>query len=438
MIKKLLIVFIALVAIQSNAQQGGGSPYSFYGIGSLKFKGSVENRSMGGMSVYKDSIHINFANPATYGDNNIATFANESHPVKYTVGGSHNTSSLKSQSSSDKSTTTSFDYLALSVPVGKLGFGFGLLPYSTVGYKLETTNASGNPANRYEGEGGINKVFLSAGYQISNALSVGVNADYNFGKIENSAIEFAYNTEGGILSYQAKEYNRSDLSGLNWNFGLHYKKLFTDKLEFQGSLTYSPQANLVSKNERTFSTIVLDYSTGAEGEVNAIEADLASNGLDETTLILPSKYSVGAGIGEPRKWFAGLEYSAQKTSNFNNPLYDNTGTTFEDASKISIGGFYIPEYNSFSNYWKRTVYRAGLRFENTGLNINDQSIKEFGMSFGVGLPVGTPRNPFSNANIGLEFGKRGTTDANLVKENFVNINISLSLNDRWFQKRKYD
>jgi len=60
------------------------------------------------------------------------------------------------------------------------------------------------------------------------------------------------------------------------------------------------------------------------------------------------------------------------------------------------------------------------------------------MSFGVGLPVGTPRNPFSNANIGLEFGKRGTTDANLVKENFVNINISLSLNDRWFQKRKYD
>ena len=60
------------------------------------------------------------------------------------------------------------------------------------------------------------------------------------------------------------------------------------------------------------------------------------------------------------------------------------------------------------------------------------------MSFGVGLPVGTPRTPFSNANIGVEFGKRGTTDANLVKENFVNVNISLSLNDWWFQKRKYN
>jgi len=88
-----------------------------------------------------------------------------------------------------------------------------------------------------------------------------------------------------------------------------------------------------------------------------------------------------------------------------------------------------------SSYWQRVVYRAGLRFENTGLNINNQSIKEFGMSFGVGIPVG---NVFSNANLGLEFGNRGTTNGNLIKENFVNFQLSLSLNDRWFRQRKYD
>ena len=437
MIKKLLIVFIALIAIQSKAQQGGGSPYSFYGIGSLKFKGSVENRSMGGMSVYKDSIHINFANPATFGDNNLASFNNESRPVKYTVGGGHSSSSLTSDSSKDKSSTTSFDYLALSVPVGKFGFGFGLLPYSSVGYKLETLLDNGNPENRYTGEGGINKVFFSTGYQLSKSLSVGVTADYNFGSIKNSVLQFAYNNEGGLLSYQTRENNRSDLSGLNWNFGLHYKSMLSEKLEFQSSFTFSPKADLVSKNERSFSTIAI-FVNGSEEVKNVLNADLAANNLDETTLVLPSKFSIGAGLGQPRKWFAGIEYLSQKTSDFSNPLYDNTGTTFEDASKLSIGGFYVPEYNSFSKYWKRAVYRAGLRFENTGLNINDQSIKEFGMSFGVGLPVGTPRTPFSNANIGLEIGKRGTTDANLVKENFFNLQISLSLNDWWFQKRKYD
>ena len=51
MIKKLVIVFIALFAITKYAQEGTtASPYSFYGIGTLKFKGTVENRSMGGLS----------------------------------------------------------------------------------------------------------------------------------------------------------------------------------------------------------------------------------------------------------------------------------------------------------------------------------------------------------------------------------------------------
>jgi hypothetical protein len=81
------------------------------------------------------------------------------------------------------------------------------------------------------------------------------------------------------------------------------------------------------------------------------------------------------------------------------------------------------------------VYRAGLHYEKTGLNINNESINEFGISFGLGLPVGSF---FSNANLGFEIGKRGTTNSNLIQENFVNFQLSLSLNDRWFRKRKYD
>ena len=81
------------------------------------------------------------------------------------------------------------------------------------------------------------------------------------------------------------------------------------------------------------------------------------------------------------------------------------------------------------------VYRAGMRFENTGLKINNEPIKEFGISFGVGIPVG---RAFSNANFGFEVGKRGTTNQNLIQENFVNFQLSLSLNDRWFEKRKFN
>ena len=98
MIKKLVLVFIAVFAIQSYGQEGTASPYSFYGIGSLKFKGTVENRSMGGLSIYTDSIHINLRNPAGYAGKNLEMLNGESRPVKFTVGGSYSDVELKSNS----------------------------------------------------------------------------------------------------------------------------------------------------------------------------------------------------------------------------------------------------------------------------------------------------------------------------------------------------
>lgn len=200
--------------------------------------------------------------------------------------------------------------------------------------------------------------------------------------------------------------------------------MISSKLELISGLTYSPKSKIGSNNSRTFTT-----------GTNTIESDLAAEGLDQTDLTLPSSFSFGVGIGQPRKWFLGAEYSSQNTSEFSNPIFSIDNTNFVNASSFSLGGFYIPNYDSFSGYWKRATYRAGMRFEHTGLKINNEDIREFGMSFGVGLPVG---GMFSNANLGLEFGKRGTTNANLIQENFINFQLSLSLNDRWFQKIKYN
>ncbi|WP_353779021.1 hypothetical protein [Winogradskyella sp. 3972H.M.0a.05] len=435
MIKKLIVVFICVFALNINAQEGTASPYSFYGIGSLKFRGTVENRSMGGLSVYADSIHLNLRNPAYYTGKNIKLFDNESRPVKFAVGASYSDLNLEAASGSEKANATTFDYLALNVPMGKFGLGFGLLPYTSVGYKLESLNDAGDAENRYRGEGGLNKAFVGLGYQITENLRIGADVSYNFGNVQNTVIEFVYDDQGELTQFQTREDNRSDLSGLNVNFGIAYTDMLTEKLELMASATYTPESNLTSNNTRSFSTIVINDITGQEFVFNTIDADLVANGLNKTDLTLPSRLSVGAGIGQPRKWFAGAEYTYQNTSKFANPIFNIANSTFENASSVAFGGFYIPDYNSFSSYFKRVVYRAGFRFEGTGLNINNESINEFGISFGVGLPVG---RLFSNANVGVEFGQRGTTNQNLIQENFFNLNISLSLNDRWFMKRKFN
>lgn len=434
MIKKFIICTIVVFSTFIQAQQGTSSPYSFYGIGSLKFKGTVENLAMGGISVYTDSIHINLRNPASYTGKNLSLYNNEARPVKYAIGTSFSSTNLKTSTAKDKADDSSVDYLALVMPTGKFGIGFGLVPYSSVGYKLQSRNAEGFLQYRHRGEGGINKVFLGTGYQLTKDLKIGFDAQYNFGSITNTTIAFGYNVDGDLLQFQSREVKRSDLSGFTFNFGLAFAKKISKNLEIMATATHSPQANLSSVNQSQFATITID-SQDKEYVITSNEVDLAALGLSDTNLSIPSKTSLGIGIGRPRKWFAGIDYTFLKASDFSNRFISIDNATFKDASTLSIGGFFIPKYDSFGSYWKRIVYRAGLRLEQTGLEVNNESINELGISFGVGIPVG---RLFSNANVAFEIGQCGTTASNLVQENFFNVNISLSLNDRWFEKRKFN
>jgi hypothetical protein len=440
MIKRLIVICITIISSCAYAQTGTASPYSFYGIGTLKAKGTIENRSMGGMGVYLDSIHVNLRNPAAYAGKNIESFPfeNESRPVKFAVAVTMSDVDLESNFGEATTNSATFDYLAFSFPIGKFGIGFGLLPFTSVGYKLDDFNDDASLVNRYTGEGGVNKVFAGLGYRISDKLSVGVDFNYNFGNIQNTAIEVAYTPEGDVVQYQTREFNRSDLSGLNLNFGLAYKTMVADNLELSATATYAPGSKLNSNNTRAFSTVILDGNTFDVSRIfNTIEADLEAQNLENTELTLPSRVSIGGGLGNPKSWFVGAEYTFENTSNFSNPVFNNDISTFENASQIAVGGFFIPNYNAFSGYFNRVVYRAGFNFSNTGLVIKDESINEFGISFGLGLPVGN-RSLFSNANLGFEIGQRGTTNQNLIQENFINFNLSLSLSSRWFKQKKYN
>ncbi|MEY3501330.1 MAG: hypothetical protein RL308_3003 [Bacteroidota bacterium] len=420
MIKKFIVPAFLLFSLISFAQQGTSSPYSFYGIGDVKFKGTAENRAMGGLTIFSDSIHLNFQNPASYTNLKLTTF---------TVGGTYLTTKLKTSSQKENARRTALDYLAVGLPFGKFGAGFGLLPYSSVGYNIQTRiAATTNPVaaeqiRQSSGTGGINKAFVGVGYAVTPKFSVGLDFSYNFGKIETYSLRFVDGPQ-----YGSREKNLSDITGATFTAGLTYNTKISSKISGFGSLTYSPESSLKSVNERNIATIQYT-SSGSEIVVD----DLAIT-AENTTIKLPSKLALGLGIGQSKKWMIGTEVTLQQNNNMGNRFVDIQNTNFENAVKYTVGGFYIPNYNAFSSYLKKVTYRAGLRYENTGLIVNNKSINDMGMTAGFGLPI---IGVFSNINIGLEYGKRGTTTSNLVQENYTNISIGLSLNDKWFQKRRY-
>lgn len=415
MIKQIIAIAILAMSLQLWAQDGStSSPYSFYGLGLQHFRGTVESKAMGGLSVYSDSLHLNIQNPAQLGKLRFVTF---------TVGGNHHNTNLTDSSSESVATNTTFDYLALAFPVSKkAGVSLGLMPFTAVGYNINDTTE--DVTNIFEGTGGLNRVFLSGGFKLAKGLTAGGSLTYNFGNIRNETVRIQDEVEFGT-----QEINRSDLQGFIWEFGAQYEVPVSKNLEFRSSIKYVPSATIRVDNSRTVASVM----AAAFGILTDIESTEVAVPNSETEF--PSSFSFGAGLGGPNKWFLGIDYTTNSVNDFSNRSFDIENVLFENGSSLIIGGFYIPKYNSITSYWQRATYRAGLRFDNSGLVISGNEINEFGISFGIGLPA---RRNISNLNLNVELGRRGTTDAGLTEENFFNIGISLSLNDVWFLKSKFN
>ncbi|HRB70582.1 hypothetical protein [Flavobacterium sp. WV_118_3] len=423
MIKKIILGTSLLFSSVIFAQEGTASPYSFYGIGDVKYRGTHENKAMGGLGIIPDSIHLNLQNPASLAALRLTTFS---------VGATNRSTTFKTDSQKETASRTTFDYLALGFPITKkAGVSFGIMPYSSVGYKVDQTTTTQlstgdivNTNKRFTGEGGVNNVFLGLGYKITSKLSIGADFQYNFGRVETKSVVFLDDVYLG-----KREINTARYSGVAFNTGLMYQSKINKKYDWYSSFTYSPQSNLKADNSGSVAAIT--YSgTGAE-----LESDVVNYEATQSTFKLPAKYALGTGFGIAKQWFVGAEVTFQDKSEFVNRFDQITNVGFEKSQRYVIGGYITPKFNSFTSYLERVTYRAGFRYENTGLVINNQSVKDYSINAGFGLPIG---RSLSNLNVGFEYGTKGTTGSNLVQENYFGIYIGLSVNDLWFKRTKYE
>ena len=401
------------------AQSNSSSPYSIGGLGELAFKGNAINRHMGGLDIVSDSLHANINNPASLGDLKLVT---------YSLGLNYKTTKLSSSATNESVTSASIDYLVVAIPTKKFTFSFGILPATSVGYRLQSIIEGediNNVVNQNEGSGGLNQTFFSIGFKVFNFLNFGVSANYNFGKITNESSRQEQNIDFGTFFNKT-----SSLVGFNYRFATQFKIPLTAKVRLDAMAYYVPENSLTATNESIYFT----RSVSTQGLGDYENVDLEAINLKETNISLGDQYSFGLGITKEKKWFVGGQYSQRNSADYVNNFISLDNITYANGSRLSFGAFYLPDYSSITSYWKRIVYRAGVRFEDTGVLFNNQALKETGISFGVSLPMAG----YSNANFGAEFGKRGSQDNGLIQESYWNLIVGLSLNDIWFIKRKFN
>ncbi len=429
MIKKFLAVVFTTISVVIYAQRNSSSPYSFFGIGEDVSRTTVEQASMGGIGVaLKDYSHLNFTNPAANADLRVATYA---------LGGNLSLLKIATNDASDSGSTTSLRYIALGFPVGdKAGFSAGLQPLSNVGYALSNSvlDTEGNitEVSRFTGNGGTTRLYGGFGINVVEGLALGFEAAFVFGTIENDLAN-----QLADVSLLTKYERNTKVRGGQFKLGAQYKRELKNDLQLNIGATLQLQNNLsVTGNESLYT-----FSFDVNG--NELPRDVLYDREVDGSLTNPLKSIIGVGIGKDNKWYVGVDSEFQNAFNNTGNVVQGSTYKFESSRRTSIGGYYIPKINSISSYWNTVTYRAGVRFEKVGLLVdgtntgnNFESINDFGINVGFGLPL--PRQ-LSSLNFGFEYGQKGTIDNNLIKEEYFNIRLSLSLNSlNWFKKREID
>lgn len=420
MIKKIIVVFITLLISEAGfSQLNNTSVYSFFGIGDANNAYTTEQAHMGGVGVNFSEMHrMNLSNPAA---NASLGFTN------YSLGLVSKNSTAEQNGVKQTASATYISYLSMAFDVGaKGGISFGLLPSTSVGYNLLSAEYDDNgdvlDVTRYEGEGGTNKVFLGFGYNVAKGLNLGIQGNYTFGKITNSITNRITD-----VALATKYETSANVKGFSFNVGFQYKHKIGDYTNIYAGGNFDIENEVESREKQYL------YSIGVTPRDTILST--STKGL----LIKPLKSTVGLGLGRDNKWYLGVDYSFQQALSLEGSIYSTETVRYDDYSRISLGGFYTPKYNSILNYWNRVTYRAGVHYEQSGLTIDSESnggefdaVNNFGISFGVGLPVG---KQLSNLNLGFEYGRRGDNNSNLVLENYFNFRMSVSLNDKWFKKQ---
>ena len=418
MIRKIVLGLFLFFAPFLKGQNASASPYSFAGLGELNFRGTQVNRFMGGLDVYTDSIHANLTNPASYGELKLTT---------YSLGIHYKSNLMADETFSKNAQTATLDYLAVGIPTGKLGFGFGIIPLTSVGYKINSLNETVEPAliDQFQGSGGINQTFFSVGFPLFKFFHLGATLNYNFGNLEYQTEQFKQGVD-----FATQLNRKSSVSGWSYQVAANVTMPIGAKHEMKAMYTYQPMANFDSSNEQIIFTRSISNNTIIDFE----EIDLSANGLQNTTMKFPLSQKFGIGFGKPKKWFLGVQRNMSSYSTFKNSFVLRENITYEDASQFTVGGFFIPNYTSLTSYFSRAVYRFGFRKEELGVLVNNIPLTETGISFGIGLPM----SGYSNANVGIEMGRRGEKNNGLVRETYFALRVGLSLNALWFIKPKYN
>jgi hypothetical protein len=407
----LFAVVLLVVGAGVYAQNNTNSPFTRFGYGELVDTYSAEQRAMGGVAIAgRNKLGINTVNPASYSSVDSLTFM-------FDVGLSGLISRFSDPKGVNSKFTSNLEYITLQFPLSRsLALSAGMLPFSFSGYSFYRNDSvpvydhqnSGKKAyyqQAFSGNGGITQVYTGVSLKLLKHFSLGANAYYMFGDVSNKRTTL-FSSDGT----SAEQDNFIHVGSYRFRYGFQYFQTFATKHTIQAGLIYENKSILSSEARRINSGIPADTV------------------LFDDAFDMPVLFGAGLNYSFDEKLTLAVDYVQQQWSE--SRFYNKTDS-LSNRSRLSIGVEYIPDIRGRS-YFDRVRYRAGLTLSDPYYKIaGQQQSRNYGMSFGIGLPLRTSNTMI---NAAIEYGKTG--ERSMFREDYFKFTLNTTFSENWFFKRK--
>lgn len=401
--------------------QAAKTPFSSFGIGETFGNGLTQNQGMAGLGIsHPEYWHLNNINPALLVYNTITVFE---------AGFLGEQRTIKGANTSEKTGSGNLNYLAMGFPIkrNKWGMAVGLMPYSSVNYQLNYQSVIENSTNTVDvkesGSGGINQLYWSNGIRLHPNISVGLKATYYFSAIVNQYTSTLSESDQ-LVNYATNIYDRQSFHGFGFSGGASFHKDSLGRKNYQINvgLIYDFNADI---NTKFYERLERRNVSGITDSITIV------NNVPGTTTI-PQSMGAGISFGKELQWLVGADFTYVDYTQFKNFGGSSAGGT--SGWQFALGGKITPDAGSLSSYLKRMTYQTGVSFSEAPYLINGNALRDFGINFGLTLPV----SRISSLDLAIKVGKRGDLQTNTIEENYFKLYFGVTFNDQWFIKRRFD
>ena len=413
------------------AQGLGNSPYSRIGLGEYNANtGGVRQMGMGGVGLAApNAVNVNELNPALLYYTSRTTFE---------AGYMGQYKTVKNANASSRSGNGTLGYFALSVPLStKWGAAVGLKPLSAVDYESNTLQeVVGDPGSQslkqYKGTGGVSEAYFGQGVRITKALTVGFTGSYVFGVVDET-VGTSLQLANSATTEKSVDRIHTRYSDFAFRAGAHYRHKVAKALSMNLGAVYSfshslnGQQTVTQERENAAGTLIGTVSTISDGRGSTYVPTLAQAGIS---------------IDNDKNWSLNFDVAQQQWSKFRS--FSSTGPALSNAWRFGLGGEISPDPGSVEHYFQRVSYRAGLGFAQLPYQPGGKALYDRSVSWGFGFPLPTASAlEATTISLAFTYGIRGNTDvlnsttaASNVQENYIRGQLGITLNNRWFIKRR--